>query len=701
VKFRTPGLRGKFVIALGVAAVLPFLAGLVALETFGYHHLLAERGKLHQVEALTLARALDQSSKAQGLQFHAWMAADPGLLMFGAGKNREVANQTPAEIAAETRRLDEAWTSLPAGDPQLAAVLDNPGSACLARYRALHPEVAEVLATDLRGRLIAATGKTSDVEQSDEDWWQKGAKLPPGGVWADVLQFDASAGVFSRDIIVPLYERDVLAGVAKLSVDVTSVFAGLGFDGEELGERWQIALPDGRILASSQRGFVPLSAKLADDTLRQIRRTGQGWTTTADSDGNAKMAGYVAMDPGDRGPHAYVIFSSPRNEVVAPLQRNFLWLGLVGATLLGSCLLAGFYLIDRNILQPLAVLGEAARSISASASLHQPGSRDEGKINGQRAQAEKTLEKIQAIHTGDEVETLAGDLAVMTTRVLRYQLEMEAEVAAKTAVIREDLELAAQFQTALLPSRYPEIPPPTTCNPLRLQFAHFYQPADTLGGDFFDLLVLDENCAGILIADVMGHGTRSALITAILRALVRTYSTMAPDPGAFLTLLNLHLHEAISRSGQTLFVTAFFLVLDTHNGLASWAVAGHPAPLRVRRGSGEAPEPLWITPPHQPALGLIPQAVFRTSRSPLTIGDVFLLFTDGAIEAESPTSEAFGVERLATSFIEALDGPMAAIPAKIIGDVTAYQGTSHYEDDVCLVAVEAVASDSSTAPASI
>ncbi len=109
----------------------------------------------------------------------------------------------------------------------------------------------------------------------------------------------------------------------------------------------------------------------------------------------------------------------------------------------------------------------------------------------------------------------------MTSRVLRYQRELESEVAAKTSVIREDLEMAREFQHAMLPSQYPEVPPPAVNNPLRLKFAHFYQPAATVGGDFFDLIELDENSAGILIADVMGHGARSALITAILRALVR------------------------------------------------------------------------------------------------------------------------------------------------------------------------------------
>lgn len=693
---RGPGLQGKFVIALLIAAALPFLLGLVVFETIGYRHLLRERGKLHQVEALTLANALDQAARSEGGQLRTWLAAEPTLARFAAAETRKFEGRNPVEISMETRLLDEVWASLPPGDPRLLAVLQNPGSESILRYREIHPGVAEVIATDARGRLIASTGKASDVEQADESWWQKGAALAKGGQWTDALRFDDSSDVFSMDVVLPLHDGDFFAGVVKMSVDVTSLFAKLGYNGEEVGERWEIVLPDGGILASSKYQSESLKERLPEPTLQALRKDGKGWTIAGDNNGETRMLGFVILGPDILQPHAYVVFSSLRDEVVASLQRNFLWLGVAGAALLAVCSLVGFHLIRRNILLPLSSLRHAARSISATARLRRSPRGDEAEILKQHAQAEIDLQTIQAIRTGDEIEELAADLVTMTSRVLRYHRELESEVAAKTAVIREDLEMAREFQHALLPSQYPEVPPAATHNPLRLQFAHFYQPASTVGGDFFDLIELDENRAGILIADVMGHGARSALITAILRALVRNQTHKTEDPGRFLADLNEHLLEVISRSGQTLFVTAFFLILDTRHGRASWAVAGHPAPLRVRRGSGKAPEPLWTEPQHQPALGLIADAAFRTQESPLKPGDVFLLYTDGATEAENPTGEYFGTTRLAASFDEALDGPMAAMPAKIVCDVTAFQRRKQYDDDVCLVAVEALSANVDT-----
>lgn len=684
-----PGLRGKFVGALLIAAGLPLLVGLVLLETVGFRLLLAERGKLHQSQAATLLRALNQASQEQASHLRSWIAADPTLLDFVIAKNQAHEGTAPEAIAAETERLDQEWPGLAADDPRLLAFLENPGSKNLNRFHALHPELAEVLVTDATGRLIAATGKTTDVDQADEAWWHRGKSLAKGSQWIDELRFDDSSNVFSLDIILPLFDGDDWVGVAKMAVDVTTLFGHLGFDGEALGQRWKIVLADGRILASSKSDSVSLAEKLRPDDLKAMADSNNGWTLMVDADGERRMSGFVALCAAGGSPESFVIFSSRRSDVVAPLRRDVLWLGLAGTLLVAGCIGVGYQVIDRSILKPLAALGQAARSISTTARLRHLGTMDEEEIRRSRVQAEADLETIKAIHTGDEVELLAADLAVMTSRVLRYHRELEAEVEAKTSVIREDLEMAREFQNALLPSVYPEVPPLEVKNRLRLKFAHFYQPTSTVGGDFFDLIEIDQDRVGVLIADVMGHGARSALITAILRALVRNHVAIANDPGAFLSELNQHLHELISRSGQSMFVTAFYIVLDTRLCAASWAVSGHPAPMRVRRGSGNLPEPLWLESPRQPALGLVPGFSYRSFESPLRAGDVFLLYTDGSVEAENPDGVPFGLKRLASSFDQALDGPMAAMPAKIVCDVTFFQKRKQYEDDVCIVAIEA------------
>ncbi|RYD62958.1 MAG: serine/threonine-protein phosphatase, partial [Verrucomicrobiaceae bacterium] len=177
-------------------------------------------------------------------------------------------------------------------------------------------------------------------------------------------------------------------------------------------------------------------------------------------------------------------------------------------------------------------------------------------------------------------------------------------------------------------------------------------------------------------------------VTAILRAVVRNHVISAGNPGDFLGILNRELHDVIERSQQTLFVTAFFMVIDTRDAKATWAVAGHPAPLRARRSTGNPPQMLWNGAQKQPALGLMADMVYHTSSSSIRAGDVFLLFTDGVVEAENPGGKEFGMTRLISTFDESLDGPLAAMPAKIVCEVAAYQKRRHHDDDVCVVAVE-------------
>ena len=84
----------------------------------------------------------------------------------------------------------------------------------------------------------------------------------------------------------------------------------------------------------------------------------------------------------------------------------------------------------------------------------------------------------------------------------------------------------------------------------------------SVSGDFFDVIKLNDHCAGVLIADVMGHGTRSALVTAILRTLLQGLAKTGEDPGLFLSLLNSNFYDTMKRTDQLIFVSACLVVFD-------------------------------------------------------------------------------------------------------------------------------------------
>lgn len=686
--FRWPGLRGKFIAALVVAAALPLAVGVLVLQTVGFQHLLDERGQMHAVEAKALARGLDAAVAAQAGKLKTWLAARPATVGQVAAASRQGASD-PAATAAEQAAIEAAWADLSDDDPRLRAVLDNPAADDLDAFLSRNPLIAELIVTDRFGRLVAANRKTSDFDQSDEAWWKAGMQLEPGACWMDVLHHDASAGLYSLDVVLGIDGADGRpTGVVKMVLDVSSLFRGL--EDEAAAERMQVVLADGSVLVATDTESHENPLAFGPAAMRTLEARHNGWTLVPSAKNEAWMAGFAAIRssleaPGPSQPSAYVVFASPKHEVTAPVRQDLVWVALgAGAVVLG-CVVVGYLLVDRRILRPLTTLGHAARAVAGSARLHLE--EGQGGSESARTRAEADLREIEAIRTGDEVEALAADVGVMTERVLRYQRELEAEVDAKTSVIREDLEMAREFQHALLPTDYPEAPRDSSQS-LRLGFAHFYEPACTVGGDFFDLIELEGGEVAVLIADVMGHGARSALVTAILRSLVRHERARMDDPGKFLAVVNRQLHEVISRSGQTLFVSAFFMVLDPARERFRWAVAGHPAPLWARRGSGRPPKPLWTEARHQPALGLVPRAHYESHEERLRPRDVFLLYTDGLVEAEDASGDMFGSERLVRAFDDALDGPLAAMPAQIVCLASAFQEREQYEDDVCVVAVE-------------
>ena len=185
----------------------------------------------------------------------------------------------------------------------------------------------------------------------------------------------------------------------------------------------------------------------------------------------------------------------------------------------------------------------------------------------------------------------------------------------------------------------------------------------------------------------MGHGARSALVTAILRALLPGIVKATADPSEFMEQLNDHFLDIIERSGQTIFVTAFFMVLDTKNKTANYVTAGHPSPIYTNRRTGQTG--LLIEKiRHQPALGLIKGANYSTHSKPLEPDDVFLIFTDGLLEAENAQGEMFGDQALIDTIRHHNELSIADLSHKVVSELARFTDHKSLEDDLCLVTAE-------------
>jgi serine phosphatase RsbU (regulator of sigma subunit) len=282
------------------------------------------------------------------------------------------------------------------------------------------------------------------------------------------------------------------------------------------------------------------------------------------------------------------------------------------------------------------------------------------------------------------------DLVRQQTSMLMGNIaELEAkqqEIAKKNRQMEDDIRMAREVQFAMLPREFPSCRAGATG--AMLHFAQLYEPAGGVGGDFFDVLPISQTAAGIIICDVMGHGVRSALITAMVRAMIEELRPHAADPAKLLTLLNAHLTKLLQRTGDMIFVTALYAVIDAGSQSMTYAQAGHPTPLHgsARLGRvGPLPDGEVIG---GPALGLLDDTVYAAAQLSLEAGDRILFFTDGISEAANGLGEEFGAQRLAAAFQDQAGVRLGEALNCLRTEVMTFAEGKAFGDDVCLVVCE-------------
>ncbi|MGA8658826.1 MAG: SpoIIE family protein phosphatase [Chthoniobacterales bacterium] len=263
-----------------------------------------------------------------------------------------------------------------------------------------------------------------------------------------------------------------------------------------------------------------------------------------------------------------------------------------------------------------------------------------------------------------------------------------AELEAKNAQLEADLRMAREVQLALLPRDYPTISGYGISGYSTLTFAHCYRPAAAVGGDFFDIFPLSQNRAGVFICDVMGHGLRAALITAIIRALLEELRPVMHNAGRFLNVLNLRLRAILERVEEPFVATAFYMIADTSMKEVHFANAAHPPPVRLRRAEGAVESLTSDEGTPSPALGLFDEVNYAAVRAQFERNDSIVLFTDGLYEVESTDGAQFGLDSLLLSFQRYVNLPAQKLFDALLSDVQQYSSRPDFEDDVCIVAVE-------------
>ena len=263
-----------------------------------------------------------------------------------------------------------------------------------------------------------------------------------------------------------------------------------------------------------------------------------------------------------------------------------------------------------------------------------------------------------------------------------------AELREKNLQMEDDLDMASEVQQAFLPQQFPSFPRDVSPAESALAFFTRYLPTGAVGGDFFHVLPLSNTEAGVFICDVMGHGVRAALVTAIQRALVEELAGVGRQPGEFLTHINRALLSILRKSRTPMFASAFYFSLNSATGELKYANAGHPKPLHLRRSQGRVDVLSSNGARPGSALGVFEHATYQTFESDVKPGDLLLMFTDGLYEVEGPDGDFYDQQRLVEAVERRLQAPSNELLEALLNEAREYSVKHQFGDDVCLVGVE-------------
>ncbi len=255
-----------------------------------------------------------------------------------------------------------------------------------------------------------------------------------------------------------------------------------------------------------------------------------------------------------------------------------------------------------------------------------------------------------------------ASIAVETARLHEKVLNQQA--------VERELELALQIQRSFLPKSVPELP--------GFDFFDYYEPANHVGGDFYDYIPMPDGRLGIVVADVVGHGVAAAMLTAKLAADVRYKLLSLPEPVDAINELNASLSRDLVEDH---FVTLVLAVLAPDSGEVVIVNAGHVPPLHTATDGRvldvAAEESGW-------PLGIETDATYRQCKLQLEPGEIVAIYTDGINEALNVAGEMYGIQRI-RDYLRSAPRDLANLGQGIIDDIREHARGSDQSDDMCLI----------------
>ncbi|MCE5209701.1 MAG: GAF domain-containing protein [Chloroflexi bacterium] len=271
---------------------------------------------------------------------------------------------------------------------------------------------------------------------------------------------------------------------------------------------------------------------------------------------------------------------------------------------------------------------------------------------------EKRMEIITGI--GQQVA-----LAIQNDRYTRNLVE--------TQRMEQEMELARQSQRTFLPGELPRL--------FRWDLAARWTPARQVGGDFYDIIQLNKDHIGLVIADVADKGMAAALYMTVTRTLIRAYAESETSPALVLEKVN---NLLLPDSQDSMFVTAVYAILNKRANKIVYANAGHNLPVLFRRDENR----IISLEKGGMSLGVMENIQLTDSEITIFPGDILLMYTDGVTEAFNSAGEGFGIERLEKFILDQQEMPAEDLLKQLENTLKDFSAGVPASDDVTLVCLK-------------
>ena len=291
-----------------------------------------------------------------------------------------------------------------------------------------------------------------------------------------------------------------------------------------------------------------------------------------------------------------------------------------------------------------------------------------------RGIGEGTLEDSLIIDTDDDL----GEIAEAFNDMAKKFRFAQGELVEKEK-LQQELEVAKEIQHMLLPRSFPELE--------GYEIASFYKAAKEVGGDYFDFVWVDKDTLGIAIADVSGKGVPGSLVMTMIRTALRLEARGNKSSSDVLVKVNKFVSEDIKKG---MFITMFYLILDSKNRIVNYSSAGHNPVILYRSTTKKS---YYLNPEGFPVgISLDDEDLFeksiRTDNMRLMKGDFLVAYTDGVTEAMNPDREQFGEERFLDAIRRHGHEQVTEFVKSIQDEIVDFTQGQSQNDDITLLAIQ-------------